>query len=342
VARVVCARCSKNNVVAEGIAVRAISNVVTIGTQTWNGVNSAGVDAEWTAELAEMTDASPTFTQPTITPVRADAYVQASWEVLQDSTVGEQLGTLFADAKERLEDAAWATGSGSTQPTGFISTLSATTTSKVSATTNTAYGALDCFALAQNLSARYQANASWVMHPSIALETRRFALASGNVSSAFWADLGSGTHTARLSGEVQHRHDLDPEREHKLDRLRADVRRLPPGLHHRRPASSPGGEPPGSSSTQTPRGFLSVSSGASTPPAPGSFVSVPEAKGSSRLSKPFTGRDGTCAPTTMPPNLGYFLAGFGGVVARDGPRSPWEGWSGGRPWCLGEAQEPRA
>ena len=65
---------------------RAISRVETlVNSNVWHGVSSAGVVAEWTSEAAEMTDASPSFAQPSITPIRADAYIEASWEVVEDA-----------------------------------------------------------------------------------------------------------------------------------------------------------------------------------------------------------------------------------------------------------------
>lgn len=169
---------------------RAISRVETITQNVWHGVSSAGVTAEWTAEAAEFTDASPTFGQPTITPIKADAYVQASFEVTQDSNIAAQIGMLFADAKDRLESAAFATGTGSTQPWGIVSRLQATTASRVTAQTNASFGSIDVFALVNGLPARHQANCSWMAHWSIYNLVRNFG--SGANSSAFWVDLGPG------------------------------------------------------------------------------------------------------------------------------------------------------
>lgn len=50
---------------------RQISRVVQIATDSWNGVTSAGVTAEWTAEAAEMADASPTLGSPSIPVMRS-------------------------------------------------------------------------------------------------------------------------------------------------------------------------------------------------------------------------------------------------------------------------------
>ena len=41
-----------------------IADVVQITGNAWHGVSTAGVTAEWTAEAAEVADASPTFSQP--------------------------------------------------------------------------------------------------------------------------------------------------------------------------------------------------------------------------------------------------------------------------------------
>lgn len=169
--------------------VRGASRVETITTNIWHGVTSAGVTAEWTAEAAQMADASPTVAQPTITPVRADAYVQASFEVTQDSNIGAQIGMLFADAKDNLEATAFVTGTGSTQPYGVLTRLRATTASRVAAQTNASFGAIDIFALVNSLPARHQTNASWLAHWSIYNLVRQL----GGVSQPnFWVDLGPG------------------------------------------------------------------------------------------------------------------------------------------------------
>ncbi|HEY3260792.1 MAG TPA: phage major capsid protein, partial [Pseudonocardiaceae bacterium] len=105
---------------------RAISTIKTIGTDDWNGVTSAGVNAEWTAEGVEAADASPGFGQPKITPKKADAWVFGSYEVLADSGFASELGRLLADAKDRLEAAAFATANtGATIPRGVVAAVGA-------------------------------------------------------------------------------------------------------------------------------------------------------------------------------------------------------------------------
>jgi len=99
---------------------RQVATVKTTTTNDWNGVTSAGVSAEWTAEGIEAADATPTVGQLKITPQKADAYLFGSFEVLSDSDFAQQLPELLADAKDRIEETAFAVGTGSGQPWGVI------------------------------------------------------------------------------------------------------------------------------------------------------------------------------------------------------------------------------
>lgn len=167
---------------------RQVANSATIASDVWHGVTSTGVTAEWHAEAA---DASPTFGGPSITVHSADAYVQASFEVVNDATnLGNEVAQLIADAKMRLEGAAWINGTGTGQPYGVVSTLAVTTASRVAATTNSSFGEPDVYLLADALPARWHANASWMANWQISNRIRRF---STSANGTFWVDLGQGT-----------------------------------------------------------------------------------------------------------------------------------------------------
>jgi HK97 family phage major capsid protein len=99
---------------------RQIATVKSTATNDWNGVTSAGISAEWTAEGIEAADASPTVGPLKITPQKADAYLFGSFEVLSDSDFAAQLPELLADAKDRIEETGFAVGSGTGQPKGAI------------------------------------------------------------------------------------------------------------------------------------------------------------------------------------------------------------------------------
>lgn len=176
---------------------RKIADQVSITTDDWNGVTSAGVTAEWLGEGSEAADASPTFTQPTITAHKAAAYLQASIEVTQDSNIASQIATLIADAKDRHEAAAFATGSGSSQPFGIVTALGLTTASRVAGSSGAAGAAdlvaADIFALDNDLGDRYRDNASFVAHKKTWNAVRRLAnVTAGNNPASFWTDFGGG------------------------------------------------------------------------------------------------------------------------------------------------------
>lgn len=100
---------------------RQVATIKTTTTNDWNGVTSAGVSAAWTAEGIEAADNTPTVGQLKITPAKATAYLFGSFEVLGDSDFASQLPELLADAKDRIEETAYAIGTGGgTQPNGVI------------------------------------------------------------------------------------------------------------------------------------------------------------------------------------------------------------------------------
>src|SRR4051812_22421324 len=99
---------------------RQIAQVKRTATNTWNGVASTGMNAAWLAEAGVVADATPTFSNIVITPQKGSAWVFGSYEILEDSDFETELPGLLADAKDRLEEAAFATGTGSGQPKGII------------------------------------------------------------------------------------------------------------------------------------------------------------------------------------------------------------------------------
>lgn len=175
-----------------GIAgpIRSISTIKTIATATWEGVTSTGVSAEWVGEGVEATDASPTLVQPTISPKRADAWVFGSYEVLADSGFANELARLLADAKVRLEEAAFATANtGATRPRGVVAAVAAVTNSIVTSAATNAYAVGDVYNTSDALRPRDASQASWIANKKIFSLTRRFDTAGG---SSFWANLGMG------------------------------------------------------------------------------------------------------------------------------------------------------
>lgn len=145
-------------------AIRQIARVVTLTTgNTWNGVSTAGVTASWDAELAEVSDDSPTFVKPSIPTYKAQAFVQASVEALEDiASLGADVLMMFADARDRLEGAAHATGSGSGQPTGIFTAI--TGSQSVTSTTAATIGLVDLLALKRKPGIRFRNNGTFIMN----------------------------------------------------------------------------------------------------------------------------------------------------------------------------------
>jgi HK97 family phage major capsid protein len=143
---------------------RQICRVVQTVTDTWQGVTSAGVTAEWTAEAAEVADASPTLGSPSIPVYKGDAFVPFSFEVQGDAInfMGE-LSKLLMDGAEQLNATAYTTGSGTGQPKGIITSLvgSAGTVPLITPATPETFVAGDVYTVQNALPPRFQPNASW-------------------------------------------------------------------------------------------------------------------------------------------------------------------------------------
>lgn len=145
---------------------RQLATVKTIPAgQTWNGVTSQAMVAEWATTATQFADGGPSsFVQPSITPQRADVHVVSSIELARDSDIGDQVLRLFADARDVLEGTAFVSGTGVNQPFGIVTKLATTTTSRLATTTSAALGPVDAYAALNALPARYVNNASWLSH----------------------------------------------------------------------------------------------------------------------------------------------------------------------------------
>jgi HK97 family phage major capsid protein len=176
---------------------RRISRVVQTTSNTWNGVNSAGITAAWLAEGTIVTDGTPTLANVVVTPVKAAAWVYGSYEVLEDTDFGQQLPALLADAKDRLEEAAFATGGGTTVPNGVV--VGATTVYTTATTTVVALG--DVYGVHAALPARFRnaPSAAWVANVANINRIRQLDVAGG---SSFWTNLGKGQPETLLGAPI--------------------------------------------------------------------------------------------------------------------------------------------
>ncbi|ORB39764.1 major capsid protein [Mycobacterium persicum] len=157
-----------------------ISRVITTVSDTWHGVTSEGVTAEWLPEASEAADASPTLTQPAIPSYKASVFVPFSVELQGDATtLMQELGRLLQDGADQLLATAFTTGSGISQPSGIVSTLADVPASVVSGDGSEVLAASDIYKVQNALPPRFQPRASWTANLAILNLIRQFETTNG-------------------------------------------------------------------------------------------------------------------------------------------------------------------
>jgi HK97 family phage major capsid protein len=168
-----------------------LARVVTITTDEWKGVSSAGVSFSYDGEGTEVSDDAPTLAQPTVPVYTARGFIPYSVEVGDDYPA-------FAAEMRRLLDQGYIdlvangtiNGTGSSQPTGIFTALDANTNVEVVVTTDGTFSATDLLKVWKSLPERYRANATWVMNTDVENEVRSFA--AGADSAYYTVDLSAG------------------------------------------------------------------------------------------------------------------------------------------------------
>ena len=145
--------------------IRQRARVISISTTEWRGVSSAGVTASYDPEASEVSDDTPTLSQPVILTEMARAFVPFSIEIGQDwSSLQTELLRLIADARDVLDATKFLTGTGTDEPAGVLTGL--TTTQRVQTAAVGTFAVGDVYALKQSVPARFYPNATWAWHPN--------------------------------------------------------------------------------------------------------------------------------------------------------------------------------
>lgn len=168
--------------------VRSMSRVVTLTQENvWHGVSTAGVTASWDAELAEVSDDSPTFSNPSVPVYGGQAFIQATLDALADTDIADDVLMLFGDARDRLEGAAHAAGSGVGQPTGIFTALAAASPSvNVVSTAAAAIALADIHAVYRSVPVRWRGRSSWLANPLYSLAVKALGTA---LSASYSTDI---------------------------------------------------------------------------------------------------------------------------------------------------------
>ena len=193
---------------------RRVARVVQTTSNAWQGVNSAGITGAWIQEATTASDMSPTVGQIQVTPVKGVVWVLGSYEALDDTNFGEQLPGLLSDARDRLESAAFATGSGTNQPLGVLAALGTgsrvapgATGTALQPSTGTTGGYDDILNLQGALPPRFRNGPGATFMGNIVLlnKVRRLDLYGGG---SFWTNLTSNTPASLLGQPAYEASDL--------------------------------------------------------------------------------------------------------------------------------------
>lgn len=148
-------------------SVVSVARVVSTVSESWQGVTSAGVTAEWKAEAAEAADGTPTLASVPIPVHTGSAYVPYSYEIGQDVPgFTAELQKVLLDAAVNLAATAYTTGSGTGQPKGFVKALDGSA-SEVAPTTGEVFASADVYKLIEALPPRFRKNATWMANLSV-------------------------------------------------------------------------------------------------------------------------------------------------------------------------------
>jgi HK97 family phage major capsid protein len=192
--------------------IRGISRVETLTVgNVWNGVSSAGITAGWDGELVEVNDDTPNdFARVSVPLYKAASFAQASEEALADiGNVQSSLLTMFADAKDRLEAAAHATGSGSAQPTGIFTALDANSNVEIVTTTANLVDLTQLQRVYRSVPVRWRGTSTWLIHPLFLGTIQALGTA---VSASYSTDI-TQPYTPRLLGRPVVESDEAPSTE---------------------------------------------------------------------------------------------------------------------------------
>lgn len=168
-----------------------IARQVDVNTNAWKGVSSAGVTWAFQAEAAAATDNSPVLAQPIVTVFMARGFIPFSIEIGQDYPgFASEMQTLLSAGYDELLVDKFTRGSGTGEPKGILTCLSANTNVRVKVATNPGISVNDPYNVWQAVPQRNRRNASWLMNVAVNNAIRQ--LGTANVYHAYTVNLPQG------------------------------------------------------------------------------------------------------------------------------------------------------
>lgn len=145
-----------------------LARQVPVNTNVWKGVSSAGVSWSFDTEATEVSDDAPTSAQPTVTVHMARGFLPYSIELGQDYPgFADEMSTLLSAGYDELLVDKFTRGSGTGEPQGILTALSANTNVRVRVTTAGALGGNDPYKVWEVLPQRFRRAASWLMSVNV-------------------------------------------------------------------------------------------------------------------------------------------------------------------------------
>jgi HK97 family phage major capsid protein len=155
-------------------------------------------------------DNSPTLAQPSVQVYMARGFIPYSIEVGQDYPgFADEMSTLLSSGYDELLVDKFTRGSGTGEPNGIVTQLSANTNVRVRVQTSGALGTADPYAVWKALPQRFRRPANWMM--SVGVNNAIRQLGTANVFHAFtdnlpaeWADtlFGKGVYESPYMNDV--------------------------------------------------------------------------------------------------------------------------------------------
>lgn len=166
-----------------------IASVQDVNTNAWKGVTSAGVSWSFDSENVEVSDDSPTLAQPKVDIFMARGFVPYSIEVGMDyPNFAAEMQTLLAEGYDELLVDKFTRGTGTGEPQGVLTVLSATAGNRVAIqTSGSCFGPNDPYAVWKALGQRFRRRASWLM--SVDVNNKLRQIATANVFHAYTVNL---------------------------------------------------------------------------------------------------------------------------------------------------------
>lgn len=158
-----------------------LARQVDVNTNQWKGVSSSGVTWAFQTEAATTTDNSPTLAQPSVLTHMARGVIPYSIEVGQDyPSFAEEMANLLAEGYDELLVNKFTIGSGSGEPKGILTALSANTNVRVRVqTAGSNFGPLDPYAVWKALPKKYRrARSAWLMSVGVNNAIRQLGTAN--------------------------------------------------------------------------------------------------------------------------------------------------------------------